>query len=244
MVMDKPILHDAALLSCHQPNSPSEPDSFVYNDTWRVLRIMSEYTQAFETFADIGTCISVFGSARTKESSKDYQHAMALGKALAEAGVAVMTGGGPGIMEAANRGCREAAGLSLGCGIELPHEQIMNDYIDRKMEFHYFFCRKTVFMKYSQGFVLFPGGFGTLDECFEAMTLIQTARLARFPVVLFGSHYWSGLLDWLKNSVASEGLINADDLNIITLVDTIPDAMKALHHCIHCSQETNSSPKN
>src|SRR5205085_7148146 len=165
---------------------------------WRVLRIMGEYVHGFDALAEVGAAVTVFGSARTPPSDPMYDAARQAGHRLAGMGFAVITGGGPGIMEAANRGAREAGGLSIGCNIELPREQGLNAYVDVAVNFRYFFCRKTMFMKYSEGFVLFPGGFGTLDELFEALTLIQTGKIKRFPVVLFGTGYWGGLLHWLR----------------------------------------------
>src|SRR5688572_26762826 len=168
----------------------AEQAAFTRDDPWRVLRIMGEYVHGFDALAEVAAAVTVFGSARTPESDPMYAAARDLGRRLAEAGFAVVTGGGPGIMEAANRGARDAGGLSVGCNIELPHEQAVNPYVDLAVNFRYFFCRKTMFVKYAEGFVLFPGGFGTLDEMFESLTLIQTGKVQRFPVVLFGSAFW------------------------------------------------------
>ncbi|MDX6562353.1 MAG: hypothetical protein QOD65_2167 [Gaiellales bacterium] len=197
-----------------------EDPSFVHTDTWRVLRIMGEFVDGFDVLARVGMAVTVFGSARVKESSPYYDAAREVGRGLAERGYAVITGGGPGLMEAANRGALEAGGLSIGCNIELPHEQSPNPYTNLSINFRYFFVRKTMFVKYSEAFVVFPGGFGTLDEVFEALTLIQTAKVERFPVVLYGSEYWSGLLDWIRNRLLSEGMVSEADLGLIRVVDT------------------------
>jgi uncharacterized protein (TIGR00730 family) len=189
-----------------------------------VLRIMGEYVHGFDALAEVGAGVAIFGSARTVEVDPMYQAARAVGSALARAGFAVITGGGQGIMEAANRGAREAGGLSIGCNIELPHEQGINPYVDVAINFRYFFCRKTMFVKYSEGFVLFPGGYGTLDELFEALVLIQTGKIKRFPVVLFGSDYWQGLLDWLRRRTLLEAKIDPGDLDLVTVTDSPEEA--------------------
>ena len=193
--------------------------SFVDTDPWRVLRIVSEFVEGFDALARIPRAVSVFGSARIGEQDPFYAAAREVGAELARAGLAVITGAGPGAMEAANRGCREAGGLSIGCNIELPFEQSMNPYVDLGVDFRYFFVRKMMFVKYAEGFVVFPGGFGTLDELFEALTLIQTGKVQHFPVVLFGSEYWSGLLDWLHRPVLAEGKVAADDLRLFHVSD-------------------------
>ena len=193
---------------------------FTHSDPWRVLRIMGEYVHGFDALAEVGAAVAVFGSARTHETDPMYQAAREVSGCLARAGFAVITGGGPGIMEAANRGAREAGGLSIGCNIELPREQGINPYVDVSINFRYFFCRKTMFMKYAEGFVLFPGGFGTLDELFEALTLIQTGKVHRFPVVLFGSAYWRGLLNWIRERLVAEGKIDPGDLALLTVTDS------------------------
>jgi uncharacterized protein (TIGR00730 family) len=200
------------------PRVPAQAE-FTHHDPWRVLRIMGEYVHAFDTLADVGAGISVFGSARTPETDPMYEAARDVGRRLVQAGFAVITGGGPGIMEAANRGATEAGGLSIGCNIELPREQGINPYVQVAMNFRYFFCRKTIFVKYAEGFVLFPGGLGTLDELFEALTLIQTRKIRQFPVVLFGSSYWQGLLDWLRSRVLAEGKIDPEDLDLLIVTD-------------------------
>jgi len=201
------------------PHIPAHAD-FTRGDPWRVLRIMGEYVHGFDALAEVGTAVAIFGSARAKENDPMYQAARELAERLAKAGFAIITGGGPGIMEAANRGAREAGGLSIGCNIELPHEQSTNSYVDVSINFRYFFCRKTMFMKYSEGFALFPGGFGTLDELFEALTLIQTGKIQRFPVVLFGVDYWGGLIDWMRRRLVEETKINPEDLDLMTLTDS------------------------
>src|SRR5438034_8380290 len=200
------------------PRIPAHAD-FTRGDPWRVLRIMGEYVHGFDALAEVGTAVAIFGSARTAEQDPMYQAARAVASCLAQAGFAVITGGGPGIMEAANRGAREAGGLSVGCNIELPREQGTNPYVEMAVNFRYFFCRKTMFMKYSEGFVLFPGGFGTLDELFEALTLIQTRKVQRFPVVLFGSSYWRGLIDWMRDRLLAETKIDPADLGLLTMTD-------------------------
>jgi uncharacterized protein (TIGR00730 family) len=193
--------------------------SFVHTDPWRALRILSELVEGFNALAGIPPAISVFGSARVGPGDPMYDAARAVGRALAEAGFAVITGGGPGAMEAANRGCREGGGLSVGCNIELPFEQRMNDFVDLGIDFRYFFVRKLMFVKYAEGFVVFPGGFGTLDELFEALTLIQTGKVRHFPVVLYGSRYWSGLLQWLRDPVLREAKIAPGDLDLFQVCD-------------------------
>ena len=193
--------------------------AFVDTDPWRVLRIVSEFVEGFDALASIPPAVSLFGSARIGRDDPTYAVAREVGAELARAGLAVITGGGPGAMEAANRGCREAGGLSIGCNIELPFEQAMNDYVDLGIDFRYFFVRKMMFVKYAEGFVVFPGGFGTLDELFEALTLIQTGKVHHFPVVLFGSSYWSGLVDWLRDPVLAEGKVAAEDLALFHVCD-------------------------
>jgi uncharacterized protein (TIGR00730 family) len=197
-----------------------EDPGFVHTDPWRVLRIMGEFVDGFDVLARVGMAVTVFGSARVHEDSPYYAAAREVGQGLAERGYAVITGGGPGVMEAANRGAHEAGGLSIGCNIELPHEQEPNPYANLSIDFRYFFVRKTMFVKYSEAFVVFPGGFGTLDELFEALTLIQTAKVKRFPVVLYGSEYWSGLLDWIHRHLIVERMVSQGDLDLIQVVDT------------------------
>ena len=188
-------------------------------DAWRVFRIMGEFVEGFEEMGDIGTAVSIFGSARTKPDDPMYQACVETARLLGEAGLSIITGGGPGIMEAANKGAKAAGATSVGCNIELPFEQSANDFIDVSIDFRYFFVRKTMFVKYACGFVIFPGGFGTMDELFEALTLIQTNKVLDFPVVLFGTEYWKGLLDWIEGTMAPEGKIAADDRDILFLTD-------------------------
>jgi uncharacterized protein (TIGR00730 family) len=196
------------------------PDEFTHTDTWRVFRIMGEFVEGFDELATLTRGISIFGSARSKPEDADYKAAQETAALLAREGFAVITGGGPGIMEAANRGAFEAGGLSIGCNIELPFEQKPNPYQTRSLKFKYFFVRKMMFVKYSLGFVIFPGGFGTLDELFEALTLIQTKKIRDFPVVLFGSRYWSGLLDWMRETVLPGGKIGEHDMLIFHITDS------------------------
>ena len=193
-------------------------------DPWRVLRILSEFVEGFDALNEVGPAVTVFGSARAKDDDPYYKAGEQLGKALAGRGFAVITGGGPGIMEAVNKGCHDAGGLSVGCNIELPHEQSLNKYVDLGVEFRYFFVRKNMFVKYARGFVIFPGGFGTLDELFESLTLAQTGKIEHFPIVLFGTPYWKGLLGWLDEHVLSAGAIAPDDLKLMTLTDDPEEA--------------------
>lgn len=196
-------------------------------DSWQIFKIMAEFVDGFEKLAKIGPCVSIFGSARTKPDSKYYKMASEVGRLLTERGYGVITGGGPGIMEAGNKGAYEAGGKSVGLNIELPFEQFHNRYIDRDklLEFDYFFIRKVMFMKYSQGYIGLPGGFGTMDELFEALTLIQTGKIAKFPIVLIGKDYWGGLIDWLRNDMLEkEHNIKEEDLNLFRLVDTAEEA--------------------
>jgi uncharacterized protein (TIGR00730 family) len=195
-------------------------------DAWRALRILSEFVEGFDTLADLPRAVSVFGSARSKPDSPECEMAERLGAALAEAGYAVITGGGPGVMEAANKGCAEAGGFSVGLGIELPFEQGINQWVDLNIDFRYFFARKTMFVKYAQAFVVLPGGFGTLDELFEALTLVQTRKVTRFPVVLMGTEYWGGLLDWMRDRMAAEAKISPVDLDLICLTDDVDEAVR------------------
>ena len=213
--------------------------AFTHTDAWRVLRIQGEFVHGFNQLAEIGAAISVFGSARTKESSQFYSQARLLGRKLVESGFAVITGGGPGVMEAANRGALEAGGLSVGCNIELPFEQAQNPYANLAINFRYFFVRKTMFVKYSNGFVIFPGGFGTLDELFESLTLVQTHKINRFPIVLFGSEYWKGLLDWVKGPQLEAGVISPEDLNLLIVTDCVDEARDIMVDCYNNRCWTN-----
>jgi len=204
------------------------PSDWVHSDPWRVLRIQAEFVEGFGLLAELGPAVCVFGSARTSTDDEEYRQAEAISGALAHAGYAVITGGGPGIMEAANKGASDAGGVSVGLGIELPFEQRMNDYVDMGVEFRYFFVRKTVFVKYAQAFIVLPGGFGTLDELFEALTLVQTRKITRFPVVLVGSDYWKGLLDWLRDRALAEGKISAPDLDLVHVADDPDEVVKLI----------------
>jgi uncharacterized protein (TIGR00730 family) len=197
------------------------------NDSWAIFKIMSEFVNGYESMAKIGPCISVFGSARTQPANKYYQLAVNVSKLLGERGYGVITGGGPGIMEAGNKGAQEGGGKSVGLNIDLPFEQQGNPYIDAdsNLVFDYFFVRKVIFVKYAQGFVVLPGGFGTMDELFEALTLIQTKKISRKPVVLIGKSYWQGLFDWIKATMLAEGNISEEDLNFFTVVDTEQEAI-------------------
>jgi uncharacterized protein (TIGR00730 family) len=195
-------------------------------DAWRALRILSEFVEGFDTLADLPPAVSVFGSARSKPDSFECELAERLGAALARAGYAVITGGGPGVMEAANKGASDAGGLSVGLGIELPFEQGINEHVDIGIDFRYFFARKTMFVKYAQAFVVLPGGFGTMDELFEALTLVQTRKVTRFPVVLMGAEYWGGLLDWIRDRMAGDGKISPLDLELICVTDDVDQAVR------------------
>ncbi len=201
---------------------------WVHTDQWRVLRIQAEFVEGFGALAELGPAISVFGSARTPRDHPDYAKAVQVGAALAGAGFAVITGGGPGIMEAVNRGASQAGGTSVGLGIELPFEGGLNQWVDIGINFRYFFARKTMFVKYAQGFIGLPGGFGTLDEIFEAVTLVQTEKVTSFPIVLLGSTYWSGLQEWLRDVALSENMIDSSDIDLLTITDDIDDAVKIM----------------
>jgi uncharacterized protein (TIGR00730 family) len=204
------------------------PSDWVHTDPWRVLRIQSEFVEGFGLLAELPAAVSVFGSARTPTNHPEYAAGLALGAALAGAGFAVITGGGPGTMEAVNRGASEAGGVSVGLGIELPFEQALNDWVDVGVNFRYFFARKTMFVKYAQAFVIMPGGFGTLDEMFEALTLVQTHKVTRFPVVLFGSQYWRGLIEWIRGTVLGNGKIKAPDIDLMHVTDDVEDAVSVI----------------
>jgi len=201
---------------------------WVHTDPWRVLRIQAEFVEGFGALAELGPAIAVFGSARTAADHPTYAASELLGRRLVEAGFAVITGGGPGTMEATNKGASEAGGVSVGLGIELPFESGLNEWVDVGINFRYFFARKTMFVKYSQGFVVMPGGLGTLDEVFEALTLVQTQKVTSFPVVLVGSDYWSGLLAWLRDTVLADGKINQEDLDMLVVTDDIDEAVAVM----------------
>ncbi len=219
---------DERLLASPRP----EQAAFLDTDTWRVLRIMGEFVHGFEALAELGPAVTFFGSARVRPGHPHYEAAVETARLLAEAGFAIITGGGPGIMEAGNRGARLGGGTSVGLNIELPFEQHLNPYVDIPVAFHYFFVRKTMFVKYAQGFVIFPGGYGTMDELFESLTLIQTGKVRNFPVVLYGSAYWQGLLDWLRGTMLAEGKIAAEDLALVTLCDRPEEARDCILRCL------------
>ena len=204
------------------------PKDWVHTDPWRVLRIQSEFVEGFGLLAELPKAVSVFGSARTRRDHQEYAIGRALGSALARAGFAVITGGGPGAMEAVNRGASEAGGISVGLGIELPFEQRLNDWVDVGLTFRYFFARKTMFVKYAQAFVILPGGFGTLDELFEALTLVQTRKVTRFPVILFGTDYWAGLIAWIRSTLIPAGKVNPADLDLLTCTDDVDQTVKLI----------------
>ncbi|MDF3050750.1 MAG: hypothetical protein K0R87_2388 [Pseudonocardia sp.] len=215
------------------------PTDWVHTDPWRVLRIQSEFVEGFGMLAELPRAVTVFGSARTPVGHPEYELGRELGAALARENFAVITGGGPGTMEAVNRGCQEAGGLSVGLGIELPFEQGLNDWVDLGINFRYFFARKTMFVKYSQAFVCLPGGFGTLDELFEALTLVQTKKVTKFPVVLLGTEYWGGLYDWIASAVLGGGKIGEHDLKLLHLTDEVDDAVKVVHEAYRAWEDTH-----
>lgn len=200
------------------------PD-WMHSDPWRIMRIQSEFVEGFGALADLGPAVSVFGSARLKEGTAEYELGIEVSQALVKAGYAVITGGGPGIMEAANRGAKQADGSSVGLGIELPFEQGMNEYVDLGINFRYFFVRKTMFVKYAQGFIVLPGGYGTLDELFEALTLVQTGKVRRFPIVLMGTEFWGGMVSWLSEVLARQGTIGPTDVDLMYLTDDPHEAV-------------------
>jgi uncharacterized protein (TIGR00730 family) len=220
---------------------PAGRPKFIDSDPWRALRILSEFVEGFDALAAVGPAVTIFGSARVAAGQPMYELARTIGRRLAESGFAIITGGGPGIMEAANRGCREGGGLSIGCNIELPHEQSVNAYVDLGIEFRYFFARKTMFVKYADAFVILPGGFGTLDELFESLTLIQTGKVRDFPVVLVGREYWKGLLEWMRDVQLPAGAIAEHDLHLLKVTDDpdeICDIIRAYAARSHDDVET------
>lgn len=234
------VTEDERLLSA----APStERRAFVHTDPWRVLRIMGEFVEGFDTLSDVRYAVSIFGSARTRPDDPYYDKAVETARLLARQGFPIITGGGPGIMEAANRGAQEGSGLSIGCNIELPFEQGTNPYVERSINFRYFFVRKTMFVKYATAFIVFPGGFGTMDELFEALTLIQTGKVKHFPVVLFGQEYWSGLCDWLAGRVVGEGKIDAKDLTLFHVTDSPADAVEWVMKAREDRRKTNTRNK-
>jgi len=201
---------------------------WTHSDVWRVMKIQAEFVEAFDQLASLGPAISIFGSARTPVDHPDYALGVKVGGALADAGFAVITGGGPGAMEAANKGAKDAGGESVGLGIELPWEAKMNDYITLPLNFRYFFVRKTMFVKYAQGYVVLPGGVGTLDELFEAMTLVQTEKVTKFPIVLMGKDAWGGLIDWMRSTMLVAGRIGETDLDMLTVTDDVDEAVELM----------------
>ncbi|MDO5032026.1 TIGR00730 family Rossman fold protein [Corynebacterium sp.] len=204
---------------------------WMHADPWRVLRIQGEFVAGFDALSNLPKAVTVFGSARSTEDSEAYKLGVRVGEALAKADYAVITGGGPGLMEAANRGAHEAEGLSVGLGIELPHEQGMNPYVDLGVNFRYFFARKTMFLKYSQAFICLPGGMGTMDEFFEVLCMVQTGKVTNYPIVLLGSEYWSGLVGWLRDTLAAGGYINQEDMDLFLVTD---DVDEAIEHIVEC----------
>ncbi|MCZ2836626.1 TIGR00730 family Rossman fold protein [Modestobacter sp. VKM Ac-2985] len=215
---------------------------WVHTDPWRVLRIQAEFVEGFGLLAELPRAVSVFGSARTPRGSAYYATGEQLGAALADAGYAVITGGGPGAMEAANKGACDAGGTSVGLGIELPFEQELNEWVDVGVLFRYFFVRKTMFVKYAQAFVILPGGFGTLDELFEALTLVQTGKVTRFPVILFGSEYWAGLVDWIRQTMVAQGTVGPADLELLHVTDDVAEAVAIIQAADATRAERESEP--
>jgi uncharacterized protein (TIGR00730 family) len=216
---------------------------FTQSDPWRVFRIMGEFVEGFDALAKVGPAVTLFGSARVPPGHPQYEAARETARLLGEAGFGIITGGGPGIMQAANQGAREAGALSVGCNIELPFEQALNPYVDIAINFRYFFVRKTMFVKYAEGFIIFPGGFGTLDELFEALTLIQTGKVRNFPVVLFGKEYWQGLIDWIHTTLLDEGKISPSDLQRLLITDSPAEATQIMLDCYreHCAAPAEHS---
>jgi len=208
-------------------------DDFKLEESWRIFKIISEFVEGFEKLSDCGPAITVFGSARTREEHEDYQQAWALGNMMAKSGITVITGGGPGIMAAANRGALEAGGNSVGLNITLPMEQKPNKYISKLVSFKYFFVRKVMLVKYSKAFIVFPGGFGTLDEMFEALTLIQTDKVRPFPIILYGSHYWQGLFSWLRKELETSGYISEKDLSLLQIIDDVNEITSVVKSFMH-----------
>ena len=215
---------DQRLLDSHGPAE------WLHEDPWRVMRIQSEFVNGFGALADLGPAFSIFGSARTPSDHPEYLQAQELANKLSNLGYNVITGGGPGIMEAANKGCLAGPGISVGLGIELPFEQSMNEFVELGIDFRYFFARKTMFIKYAQGFVVFPGGYGTFDELFEALTLVQTKKVTSFPIVLIGTKYWGAMVDWLKATVAADNKISPEDVDMLHITDDVDEAIKILMH--------------
>ncbi len=204
-------------------------DDLNIQESWRLLRILAEFVEGFDSMIDVPAAVTFFGSARSGENDSGYVSARGLAKKLAEQGFAIITGGGPGVMEAANRGAQEGGGMSIGLNIDLPFEQIPNPYIDKLVHFRYFFVRKVIFVKYSMAFVIMPGGFGTMDELFEALTLIQTRKIAPFPVFLVGAEYWKGLVSWVRERMVAEGMISPEDLSILHVVDSHDEVVEEIN---------------
>jgi uncharacterized protein (TIGR00730 family) len=229
-------LFQPARAGTYKSGTPAGTD-FRRSDTWRTMRIMSEFIEGFDTLALVEKGVSVFGSARTGPDDPQYKAAEEVARLLSEAGFAIITGAGPGIMEAANRGAKKGGGHSVGCNIELPFEQGANPYVDTLVNFRYFFVRKTMFIKYSAAFIIFPGGYGTLDELFEALTLIQTGKISQFPVILFGRHYWAGLLRWIHSRVLQEGKVSPGDLDLMIITDDPKEAAEAVIAAYKAQQE-------
>jgi len=219
------------------------PTDWVHTDPWRVLRIQSEFVEGFGMLAELGRAVSVFGSARTHREDPEYALGVRLGAALAEAGYAVITGGGPGAMEAANKGACEAGGTSVGLGIELPFEQGLNPWCDIGINFRYFFARKTMFVKYAQGFVVLPGGFGTFDELFEALVLVQTRKVTSFPIVMVGTEYWGGLFDWIRATVLPAGKVSEPDLDLLHLTDDVDEVVAFIQASVSSSEVKRAGEK-
>ncbi|HEY7569042.1 MAG TPA: TIGR00730 family Rossman fold protein [Gemmatimonadaceae bacterium] len=235
------LTEDAKLLQTNPEARAANGADFTRTDPWRLMRMMSEIIEGFDTLADVSKAVALFGSARTGPDDPMYAKARETARLLGEKGFAIVTGAGPGIMEAANRGAREGGALSIGCNIELPFEQGANPYLDRLIEFRYFFVRKTMFVKYSAAFVIFPGGFGTLDELFEALTLIQTGKIYQFPVVLFGRYYWAGLVRWLQTKVLGERKISPGDMDLMLLTDDPEEAVQSIL-AAYASQQRTAPP--
>ncbi|MFN8194393.1 MAG: TIGR00730 family Rossman fold protein [Nocardioidaceae bacterium] len=216
------------------------PSDWVHTDPWRVLRIQAEFIEGFGALAELGPAISVFGSARTQPDQREYELAEEVGRKLVQAGFAVITGGGPGIMEAANKGASQAGGVSVGLGIELPFESGLNQWVDIGINFRYFFARKTMFVKYANGYVALPGGLGTFDELFEALTLVQTQKVTSFPIVLLGTDYWCGLVDWLRDTVMDSGKVSQRDLDLLIVTDSVDEAVQIM---VEAHQRHGESPR-
>jgi uncharacterized protein (TIGR00730 family) len=220
------------------PAQKADVAAFLHTDPWRVFRIMGEFVEGFDALASIGSAVTIFGSARVGPDHEQYRQATHVARLLGEQGYTIITGGGPGVMEAANKGAREAGAKSIGCNIELPFEQHLNPYVDIAINFRYFFVRKTMFVKYAEAFVIFPGGFGTLDELFEALTLIQTGKVRDFPVILFGTAYWQGLIDWVKGTLLAEKKISPEDIDLLRVTDSPEEVVRLILDCKKASEAT------